>query len=109
MMRKVFVIASFLLLPLLAAACGPFGPGPGPGRGWEPGQMMNYGFCYGGAFMWVIFLIVLVVAVYFIVQTLKSKNSASEARETPLDILKKRYAKGEITKEEFDRMKKDLG
>ena len=29
--------------------------------------------------------------------------------QTPLDILKARYAKGEITKEQFEEMKRDLG
>jgi putative membrane protein len=103
-MKKVFFFILFLLVPLLTTGCGPYGPG----RGWENGHMMNYGFGYGGMFMWLIFLIVLGVAIYFIVQALKGKNVVGGTQDMPLDILKKRYAKGEITKEEFDRTKKDL-
>ena len=103
-MRKIFFFAVVMMTPLLTMCSGPYGHM----GGWEGGHMMNYGYGYGGMFMWILVLIVLGVAIYFIVQSVKSKNVSGEARETPLDILKKRYAKGDITKEEFDQMKKEL-
>jgi len=35
-------------------------------------------------------------------------NKSSKSKESPLEVLKMRYAKGEITKEEFEEMTKDL-
>ena len=103
-MKKVFSNNLLLLTPILMTGCCSYRPV----RLWDNGLMMHYGFGYGGMFMWLIFLIVLGVVVYFIIQTSKSKNVSGQIQETPLDILKKRYAKGEINKDEFDRMKKDL-
>jgi putative membrane protein len=100
----MFFFIGVMMMPLLTMCSGPYGPM----SGYEGGHMMNYGYRYGGMFMWILVLIVLGVAIYFIVQSVKSKNVSGEARETPLNILKKRYAKGDITKEEFDRMKKEL-
>ena len=48
------------------------------------------------------------VGIYFLLQASKSKGFGDSIIETPLDILKKRYAKGEIDKEEFECKKKDL-
>lgn len=54
--------------------------------------------------MWLILAIVLAVVIYFLVQA----QRGGSVRETPLEILNKRYAKGEITKEEYDRLRRDL-
>ena len=38
----------------------------------------------------------------------KGKSKGSYDNETPIDILKKRYARGEIDEEEFQRRRKQL-
>ena len=48
------------------------------------------------------------VGIYFLLQVSKSKDSDVSNIETPLDILKQRYASGEIDTEEFGRERKDL-
>jgi putative membrane protein len=35
-------------------------------------------------------------------------SSSSERRETPLEILQRRYARGEISKEEYETIRHDL-
>jgi putative membrane protein len=52
-------------------------------------------------------------AVIWAVATLASRLTRGESggttdRESPLDIAKRRYASGEISKEEFDRLRADL-
>ena len=58
--------------------------------------------------MWLLFIVLVAVVIFLIVRTSKLSGLAPPPAETPLDILKKRYAKGEITKEEYNRMKQEL-
>lgn len=63
--------------------------------------------CWGiGWGMWFI-PILIILAVYFLVKNnLPSKSGPSS--ESPIEILKRRYASGEITKEQFEEMKKNI-
>ncbi len=75
-------------------------------------EMMNNGHSgmMGGG-MWVLFVLfwILVIAgVVLIVRWLIGGAEKTPASESLLDILKKRYARGEIDRETFERMKKDL-
>lgn len=80
-----------------------------------PGGMMGYGYgmsWMGGVFM-MIFWIAVIVAIIFLIRWLfvSSRTTAhgpSHGGETALDILRKRYARGEIDKLEFEEKKKDL-
>lgn len=60
----------------------------------------------GGFIMLIILLILIGIGLYFIVGRRKLiKHDYSEAA---LEILKVRYAKGEITKKEFEKMKEEI-
>jgi putative membrane protein len=65
---------------------------------------------WGGMWMFpsLIFILALILVPLYLWQRGGSCQSSEDKSETPLDILKKRYAKGEITKDQFEQMKKDI-
>lgn len=72
--------------------------------------MINYdGHFFGGGFMWILW-IVIAAGIFLLIQNMMKGNSdnSSSGKETPLEILKKRYARGEIEEEEYERRRKEL-
>jgi len=76
--------------------------------------MMN-GMPTMGPLMWVFMLLFgglaifgLVVAVRLLLGRSKSTRNAGAKPQPALEILKSRFASGEISREEFERMKKAL-
>ena len=71
------------------------------------GGNYGWGMGYGGFFM-ILFWVLVILGVVYIVQAAVRSRTGPEQKESPLDVLKKRYARGEITKEEYEKMKDDL-
>jgi putative membrane protein len=64
---------------------------------------------YGGIMMVVFWALIIWLAVWLISKVTRHEHSGQgPERRDPLDIVKERYARGEISKEEFDRIKQDL-
>ena len=105
-MKKIYFFVVLAFVPLLTMCSGPYGAMVG---GWDRAGSYgcSFGYGFGGMFMWITFLIVIGLLIYLIIQTRKTKSQTTQ-NESPLDILKRRYAKGEITSEEYEKMKKDI-
>ena len=73
--------------------------------------MMNFGMMGGWGFFGIFFWIIVIVGIVLLVVWLNRKqvkNQSSNSDESALNILKKRYALGEISKEDYERMKKEI-
>ena len=71
------------------------------------GMNDGWGIWYG--YGWLIGLFILVVVIGVIVSALQHrKNSNKSKYNSPQDILKTRYAKGEISKDEYDEKRNHI-
>lgn len=113
----VLVLGSGLLIPLGWGCCGGWVDEDGWGM-MGPWMMSGFGFPLIGGILMFLFWVLIIGGIVWLVAWLarggaQSASSAltntSNANQTPLDIVKVRYAKGEITKEQFEEMKRDLG
>jgi len=78
----------------------------------DGGYMMHdYGWGMGFGFGWIftiLFWILIILVIVYLIRTIVGGTKKYEKEETALDILNKRYARGEITREEFEKIKEDI-
>ena len=67
------------------------------------------GMFFGGGFMWIFWILIIVAVVVLFKNTMGGNpNDNNMHNDSPLEILKKRYARGEINEEEYERRRKEL-
>jgi len=78
----------------------------GPEMGW------GYGMGWIWTIIMLVFWIAVIVGIIFLIRwlVLSTGNRSPEAKseDSALEILKKRYARGEINKEEYEKIKSDI-
>lgn len=104
-MKKISLFLTLLLLSI------PFTLLAQPWRGgygcWGSGMGLGRYFGFGGGIMLIFFVILTAFLVFFGLKIMKGQRNPFSTQD-PIAILKGRYAKGEINKEQFQEMKKDL-
>jgi len=77
-----------------------------------PGMMGGWGMGWFGMIFMFVFLVLVVVGLVFLIKWLikatKGEKDVTIGSSKAIDILKERYAKGELTKEEFEKIRRDL-
>lgn len=109
-MKKSLIGSGFLLVGLVMALsffahARPWRGHYGPAMMWDGGG----GPWLLGPLMMLVFWGIVIAALVFAFQWLAPAGAPVQPGETPLDILKERFARGEIDKEEFELRRQVLG
>ena len=69
--------------------------------------MHQQDYYWGMPMMWFIWIPIFIIII-FVIMKMNNNRRNTPSEDSSLDILKNRYAKGEITKEQFEEMKRTL-
>ena len=77
---------------------------------WFWNEGMGWWMMFGGVWMILFLGGIIALIVWGVKKATEGKDAgfSGSQRHNPLDIAKERYAKGEISREEFEQIKKDL-
>jgi putative membrane protein len=103
-------LAAATLLPATTGvALAQYGGRYGPGGGMMgPGGYGFWGMGWLNILIWVLILIGIIFLLRRLWPTTKPDDPAAVCGSRALDILKERYARGEIDRDQFESMKRDL-
>jgi putative membrane protein len=112
-MKRIFRFIVICALSFPALTREALSQGRDYGWGMGPGMMgWRHGMGWFGMVLMMVFWIAAIVGVIILIRWLwistGKKGRGTSQEDSPLEILKRRYARGEINKEEFEQKKKDL-
>ena len=73
---------------------------------WPMWEMSGWWMLFGGLWMFIFWGGLIALIVWGVIKL--SRRNSSTSKSSPLDVAKERYARGEISREEFEQLKKDL-
>jgi putative membrane protein len=113
----IWVVALLVIAAILFLVSGVFAGGWRWHRGFGmmPSMMFRGGAFVGPVTMLVVlfmlvFWIAIILGIVWLVRWIgdRSDRTRHEAEIDPLDIIRRRYARGEIDREEYERLRQDL-
>ena len=113
-MKKIFIIATSILVFSFALVNSVFAQGmmggwsnPSEITNYSNNSRMNFGFMSFGWLFMILWWALIIVGIIALIKWLTSQSQDSSNRKnSPLEILKERYAKGEIDKKNTTKRKK---